>query len=111
MTSPIQIQAPLVIQAPMTKIIDDTHFVGNLTGATPSVANLTTHKITNLSATNVTYFNDGQDGQTITILGDGNSTVVHDAGKIYCATGANTLLASNKVYRFTRYNKVWYQHG
>ena len=101
-----------VIEAPMTLLSQPKEFVSTFRAAdaTPSVLNLTRFKAGNTVANNITYFDDGFDGQQISILGDGFTTVVHDLGppaKIATNTAANKLLATNKVYRFTRYDKVW----
>jgi hypothetical protein len=61
----------------------------------------------NTVANNVTYFDDGQDGQQIAVLGDGFTMVVHDVAKLKTNTGANKLLSADKVYRFTRFASVW----
>lgn len=98
------------IEAPQTKQFLDKEFYRRFTAAdaTPSVVNLKKFKAGNSVANNVTYFDDGQ-GQDISILGDGFTTVVHNAAKIVTNTGANKLLAAGKVYRFTQYDKIWYE--
>ena len=99
----------IVQQAPTTKLVADREFVGvfRAADATPSVLNLTKFAAGNVGANNVTYFDDGFDGQEISILCDGFTTLIHDITKIALNTGANKLLAILKVYRFTRHNKVW----
>lgn len=63
----------------------------------------------NTSAQDVTGIKGGQDGQTVTVLGDGNTTIKHNvavakpAEKIMTNSAADKLLAANKVYRFSRY--------
>ncbi len=96
-------------QAPTTKVVADREFVNTFKPAdtTPSVLNLTKFAAGNTIANNVTYFDDGFDGQEISILGDGFTTLLHNVTKIALNTGANKLLSTLKVYRFTRYNKVW----
>lgn len=99
--------------APMTKLVPDKEFIGNFRAAdtTPSVLNLTKFMAGNVGANNVTYFDDGYDGQEVSVVGDGFTTIVHDTTKIATNTAANKLLVTFKVYRFTRYtlggNKVW----
>lgn len=95
-TGPIEFQ-----QLPKT-------YVDSVSGTTFNVANLIAVIAVNTAPTNVTDFLRGASGQTIRILGDGQSTVVHSA-LIKTNTGANKLLASNKVYTFTRFNNVWYE--
>jgi hypothetical protein len=104
------------IEAPQKQLVLPKIFIGSLTpaNATPSVKNAVKWKAVNTGAHNVTNFLSGQEGQEIQILGDGQTTIVHDVTKIICLTGANTLLASNKVYKFTLWkistNYVWVQH-
>lgn len=77
---------------------------------TPSVLNRTRLVCTNTSSTNVTQFRYGQEGQEIKLLGDGFTTLVHGT-YIKTNTGANKLLAVNKVYTFTRFNSLWIENG
>ncbi len=112
MTAPIRTTREVIIESPQTKLVLDKEFVSTFKAAdaTPSVLNLTKFKAGNSVANNVTYFDDGQDGQAISILGDGFTTVVHNLGppaKIATHGAANLLLLANKVYRFTRYDSVW----
>lgn len=106
---PIVQRTEVIQQAPVTKLVADREFITTFRGAdsTPSVLNLTKFIAGNTGAQNVTYFDDGFDGQEISILGDGFTTLIHDAAKLLLNTGANKLLAVNKVYRFTRYNVKW----
>lgn len=76
------------------------------TDTTPSVLNCCNWITTNIGAITVTKFDDGADGQTIRVLGDGFTTVANNAN-IKTNTGANKLLLANKVYRFTYFNSVW----
>lgn len=75
-------------------------------GATPRVEHGTHFVCANAVPVNVTNFLRGAAFQTITLLGDGNTTVVHGAA-IKTNTTANKLLSVNKVYRFTYFNGVW----
>jgi len=97
------------IEAPQTKMALDKQFVKRfaLGDTAPSVKNLEKFIAANDAPTNILNFKDGQDGQTITILGDGQTTVVYGANTIITNTGVDKLLAANKVYRFTRFNSVW----
>jgi hypothetical protein len=87
-------------------------FVGELTvgAANPSVLNVERWKAANTGAINVTDFIDGQEGQEIKILGDGFTTVNHNVN-IKTNTGANKLLAANKVYTFTRFGTLWVENA
>lgn len=74
---------------------------------TPSVMNVEYAKAAGV-AVNVTNFDMGQEAQQINILGDGFLTVVN-GGDIHTNTGANKLLDSGEVYRFTRIDGIWYE--
>ena len=79
-----------------------------LSDTTPSVLNLLRIKFNNSVAITVTDFLDGQDGQQITILGDGITTLQHNT-RINTITANNYLLAANTTYLFTYYDGVWIQ--
>lgn len=66
---------------------------------TPSVLNSTSWVANNSAPVTVTNFRDGQPGQVVRILGDGQTTIQHGTN-IFTNTGANKLLATNKVYTF-----------
>lgn len=78
---------------------------------TPSVRDLRTCILKNVGAVTVTRFDNGQAGQVISVLGDGNTTIQHYAGAINAAnglkiktnTGADKLLAVDIAYSFTCY--------
>lgn len=80
------------------------------TATTVSVLNLVRVKFSNTGAASVTNFTGGQQGQEIKILGDGNTTLVHGTS-IFCNTGANKLLAVNKVYTFTNFSTSWIENA
>jgi hypothetical protein len=82
--------------------------IGKMKGATPSVSNLTIFKGSNTGPVTVTQFMNGQEGQVISILGDGNMTIANGA-LIKTNNGINKLLLINKIYRFTRISNVWYE--
>ncbi len=71
-----------------------------LNDTTPSVKNACTWIAQNTAPVSVTNFDDGQPGQPIRILGDGFTTIVNGTN-IFTNTGANKLLAANRVYTFT----------
>lgn len=56
----------------------------------------------------ITDFLFGQNGQTIRLLGNANTTI-QNGTKIKTNTGADKTLADNIVYRFTRFNNTWYE--
>lgn len=109
MTNPHVTRQEITYEAPGTHKILDKEFIHMFTAAdaTPSVDNKRVCAAGNVAGNNVTYFDDGFDGQPVSILGDGFTTIVHDITKIKTNTAANKLLAAGKVYRFTRYSKVW----
>lgn len=77
------------------------------TGSTTlSVLNTERIKLQNTGAVSVTDFLYGQEGQQISLLGDGFTTIVHGT-KIKTNTGANKLLSANQVYILTRIGSVW----
>lgn len=78
-----------------------------LSTATPSVENVRVWKGGGIVVT-ITNFLKGADNQEIAILGDGTTTISNNAN-IKTNTGANKLLAANKVYRFTFITGVWYE--
>lgn len=109
----------------LTEIADDTIFKGtvkfielpespleyaNFSDTTPSVLNIERLVFQNSGATTVTNFADGQEGQLIHVVGDGQTTL--DNGT-YIATrsGSDILLSSGTVYSFMFVNGVWREQG
>jgi hypothetical protein len=82
----------------------DSFFAGD---TTPSVKNRTVF-LSPGSATTVTNFDEGSEGQCVRILGNGNLTVSHNTTIKNNAAG-NKVLAANKMYTFTLVNGVWYE--
>lgn len=93
-----------VLEAPETQLLLPKRFVGHIGGGVtvPIVRNLEIFQCTNTAPVSVTHFKDGQIGQTIRLLGDGFTTIVHGA-TVKTNTAANKLLLVNKVYTFTLY--------
>jgi hypothetical protein len=77
-----------------------------LATTTISVLNTERVKLQNTGAVTLTDFLYGAEGQQISVLGDGFTTVTHGS-LIKTNTAANKLLAANTVYSFTRFNSVW----
>lgn len=98
------------VEAPTHNLILPTQFVGKFAvgDTTPSVKNVRCWICQNTGPVDITNFDDGQEGQTLKILGDGHSSVDPASGKIVTASGAVALMA-NKVYTFTLFNGVWYE--
>lgn len=77
---------------------------------TPSVLNQDYWECMNTGAVTITQFEYGYNLQTLKILGDGFTTIANNAN-IKTNTGANKLLAVNKVYTFTLFNGVWVENA
>lgn len=75
---------------------------------TPSVKNVRVWKSAGTVVT-VTDFDDGAVGQALFILGDGDTTISHNAN-IKTNTGANKLLAADRLYIFVHIDGVWYEN-
>ena len=76
---------------------------------TPTVLNCKLFTLQNAAPLSVTYFDDGAEGQTIKLLGDGFTTIVNGAA-LKVNIGANKLLLANIIYTFTLINGVWYEN-
>lgn len=97
------------VEAPVRQQVLEKKYARNSKGdTTPSVLNTEKLAFANVGATLVTKFDDGQPNQEVTILGDGQTTIANNA-VIKTNTGANKLLAVNKVYRFTNFAGIWYE--
>lgn len=79
-------------------------------GATPSALNLQSLVLSNTSPTNVTNFTGGSEGQTLYVIGDGQSILV-DGTNIAMSGGASKLAESGSVYQFIYYNSQWVEIG
>jgi hypothetical protein len=77
---------------------------------TPSVLNITRIRFTNTGPIMVTNFDNGQEGQYIIVVGDGQTTV-QNSPNIFTTSGANLLLANGRVYAFVRTLGVWREQG
>jgi hypothetical protein len=76
---------------------------------TPSVLNVERLQFRNTVPVTVVAFDDGKPGQQINVLGDGQTTVNHNA-KIIRAGAAAALLATGAVYTFTMWeDRVWHE--
>ena len=74
---------------------------------TPSVENIEVWKTAGTVVT-VTDFDNGATTQVIFVLGDGDTTISHNAN-IKTNTGANKLLAADRLYIFVHIEGVWYE--
>jgi len=104
-----QITEQQQVEAQTSNLILPTQFVGHFPKGvtTPSVKNVRCWVCQNTAPVTITDFLDGQEGQTLKVLGDGNSSV-QNGPNIVTASGAVALMA-NKVYTFTLFNGVWYE--
>lgn len=108
MSNPTRIKGELVLEDSVSHNINPTFFKDKLQGTTPKVSNVNRFVCNNAGATTVTQFVGGAEGQTIKILGDGNTTITNGTN-IFTNTGANKLLLDNVVYTFTLFNTIWYE--
>ncbi len=80
--------------------------------ATPSVANGDVFTVTNTGATTITAFDDGQEGQQITLIFKDGNTTVQDAsigGVIQLAGGANFAATADDVLVLITDGTNWYE--
>ena len=78
----------------------------NFSSTEPSVLNQTKILFDNSAPVLVTTFLDGQEGQTIFVVGDGQTTL-DNGTSIFTNTGADKLLLNGEVYCFTLVNGEW----
>jgi hypothetical protein len=106
-----RIESEQVINAQETRNALSKQFVrlAKLEDTSPSVMNVERLQFRNVTPTLVVNFDDGQEGQRVEILGDGNTTIQNNA-KIITASGTDTLLDADVTYAFTRYTDgKWHQ--
>lgn len=98
------------IETPQVHLKLDKKFIGSLkkSSTTPDVENVEDWNAINTAPVTVTNFLNGQDGQHLYILGDGNTTLQHGT-KIFLRSGANLLLDSAKLYHLQYRSGKWYQ--
>ena len=75
-----------------------------------NVLNIERVELRNTIATTITDLTNGQIGQEVKLLGDGFTTMQHGTN-IFTNTGANKLLAVNKVYTFTKFSTGWIENA
>jgi hypothetical protein len=59
------------------------------------------------SATTITNFAGGAEGQHMRVIGNANITIANGS-TIKTSTGANVTMLANKIYSFTYYHGTWY---
>lgn len=84
-------------EAPVTQVQDSA--------TTFSALNGTRFQFTNSGAVSVTDITDGQDGQLVLLLGDGQTTLVDNTR---LELGANLLLAVDKIYPLMYMTSKWH---
>jgi hypothetical protein len=98
-TNPVEFQEDVsFLQLPETPI-------SPAVGTTPSVLNNTKVEFSNGSPTDVTNLTGGQEGQTVFLFGDGNTTLKNNANLIL---GSDKLLEANTVTVLTQKDNKWY---
>lgn len=102
----MRIRNETTFEAPIREQVHRIMPVASINSGTEiSVANLERLRLGNTAPVTVTLFKYGSGGQTIKLLGDGNTTIEHNAN-IKTNTGANKLLAVDKVYTFTTFDGI-----
>jgi len=76
----------------------------------PSVRATNSLRCSNSNPTTITTFDDGRDGQTITVRLDAKTTLQHglSTGNICCPNGINVVGATNMVVRLVSLGGLWY---
>ncbi|PIQ16432.1 MAG: hypothetical protein COW67_03020 [Flavobacteriales bacterium CG18_big_fil_WC_8_21_14_2_50_32_9] len=99
-----------IFEAPITFLTLPKRFVGKLakSDTTPKVRNVEHWVTKNTVPVTVTDFLDGQEGQSLKIVGDGMTTLQHTPN-IFTKGGANLLLAANTLYILEFIQGKWYQ--
>ena len=105
-----RIEEQLQVEAPQSQLVLPYQFVAVSKGeATPSVKNITRLKFANAAPINVTNLINGQEGQEVVILGDGNVTLIFDVTKIITNTLADKLLNAGYIYKLYNFDGIWYE--
>lgn len=110
MTNPTKIIAAreAVRAAPSYVAALDEQNWHSITSATPSVANVRFLLIhASFAGGIITNFKNGQDTQTLKVLGDGSTTI--DSNSNIKRPGGSAVLDVDTIYTFTHLNSVWYE--
>jgi hypothetical protein len=87
--------------------LPETPVLNAQAGATSiSVLNTQRVKLQNTGSVTVAAITDGQEGQEVSFLGDGFTTIANNS-TIATSTGANKLLVANTIYKFTYIGAKW----
>ena len=106
-----QVEHEQVVNAQGTRNVLDKQLIrrAKVGDTTPSVLNIERLEFHNVGPVTVTNFDDGQPGQTVTVLGDGQTTIAQNA-KIKNVSGAATLLDDGLTRDYTMFtDRIW--HG
>lgn len=96
-----------VVEARTTRLVLDVHTFDTLSGVIPDVSQRE-YWLSHSAAETVTNFLNGQEGQHLYILGNGNTELTHGTS-IFTSTGANKTLAADKMYHFICHDDKWYE--
>lgn len=107
--TPERIKRERIIEAPTTRAVLDRKLFDTLTTTTPDILNRE-YWLSHATATTVTNFVNGQDGQHLYILGNGNTTLTHGTN-IFLSGGVTRLLVANKICHLVCYDNIWYEVG
>lgn len=88
------------------RVLPDINNAESMDNTTPSVSNLNVLVFVNTAPVTITNFLRGAFFQTIRLVGDGFTTVDHNA-TIKTNTAAPKLLSADKIYVFTNVDEVW----
>lgn len=105
--NPVLIPEQQQVEAPSSQLVLPYQFTGESASVViPNVKNITRLKFKNTAPLTVTNFSNGQEGQELIILGDGQTSVANNANLI---TGGAHLLNLGEIYRFVLFDNKWYE--
>ena len=109
--APVTVRSQQQVESPTSNLVLPIRFVGHLKKATqtPSVKNCERWIAVNTAPIDILDFIDGQEGQELKILGDGQTSVQHTSN-IKNNTAATKLLAVDIVYTFTMFDGCWVEN-
>lgn len=108
--NPILISQQQQIEAPQSQLVLPYQFTGISIGKVePSVLNITRLKFQNAAPITVTNFLNGQEGQNIIVLGDGQTSIDATA-TVIPLFGVGHILDVNMIYKFILFDGIWYEH-
>jgi hypothetical protein len=89
------------------------HFMGLYTAAdtTPSVYQVTCMYIANAGGVTITQFDDGEEGQVLTLIFADTNTTVSDGANIQLASSTNFTSAGNATLVLVKRSTQWFQIG